>query len=148
MPHLLIVDDEAAFTDALASYFRRDGYEVTTAYTAAEARAAYDRVDADAVVLDVRLPDGSGLDVLDGFEEPRPPVSIKKTITPDYLICLEDGKKFKSLKRHLRTHFKLTPEEYRAKWGLPPDYPMVAPNYASSRSKLAKTMGLGRRRAD
>jgi len=76
VPHLLIVDDEVAFTDALASYFRRDGYQVTTAYTAAEARDAYDRVDADVVLLDVRLPDGSGLDVLDGFEEPQPPVLI------------------------------------------------------------------------
>lgn len=78
--------------------------------------------------------------------EPRPAVSIKKSITPDYLICLEDGKKFKSLKRHLRTHFNLTPEQYREKWGLPADYPMVAPNYATSRSKLAKNMGLGHKR--
>ncbi|WP_395689115.1 MucR family transcriptional regulator [Aestuariivirga sp.] len=79
-------------------------------------------------------------------EGSKPQVNIRKTITPDYLICLEDGKKFKSLKRHLRTHFKLSPEQYREKWGLPPDYPMVAPNYANSRSQLAKTMGLGRRR--
>ena len=79
--------------------------------------------------------------------EPKPPVSVKKSITPDYLICLEDGKKFKSLKRHLRTHFNLTPEQYREKWNLPPDYPMVAPNYANSRSKLAKNMGLGQRKS-
>ena len=79
--------------------------------------------------------------------EAKPPVNIKKTITPDYIICLEDGKKFKSLKRHLRSQFGLTPEQYREKWGLPHDYPMVAPNYASSRSALAKNMGLGRRRA-
>lgn len=78
--------------------------------------------------------------------EAKPAVSIKKSITPDYLICLEDGKKFKSLKRHLRTHFKLTPEQYREKWGLPADYPMVAPTYATSRSKLAKNMGLGHKR--
>ncbi|MCA3555280.1 MucR family transcriptional regulator [Aestuariivirga sp.] len=77
--------------------------------------------------------------------EARPPVSVKKSITPDYLVCLEDGKKFKSLKRHLRTHFNLTPEQYREKWNLPADYPMVAPNYATSRSRLAKTMGLGQR---
>ncbi|MEH6725652.1 MAG: MucR family transcriptional regulator, partial [Hyphomicrobiales bacterium] len=64
--------------------------------------------------------------------------------TPDFLICLEDGKKFKSLKRHLRTHYDLSPEEYREKWGLAPDYPMVAPNYARARSELAKQMGLGR----
>jgi predicted transcriptional regulator len=78
--------------------------------------------------------------------ETKPAVNAKKSITPDYLICLEDGKKFKSLKRHLRTHFNLTPEQYREKWGLPSDYPMVAPNYANSRSKLAKNMGLGQKR--
>ena len=83
----------------------------------------------------------------DEGNEPKPPVSVKKSITPDYLICLEDGKKFKSLKRHLRTHFNLTPEQYREKWGLPADYPMVAPNYANSRSNLAKNMGLGQRKA-
>ena len=75
----------------------------------------------------------------------KPAVSIRKSITPDYLICLEDGKKFKSLKRHLRTHYNLTPEEYREKWGLPRDYPMVAPNYAAARSSLAKKMGLGQK---
>ncbi len=78
--------------------------------------------------------------------EAKPAVTVRKSITPDYLICLEDGKKFKSLKRHLRTHFNLTPEQYREKWGLPADYPMVAPNYATSRSKLAKNMGLGHKR--
>jgi predicted transcriptional regulator len=75
-----------------------------------------------------------------------PAVSIKKSITPDYLVCLEDGKKFKSLKRHLRTTYDLSPDQYRAKWGLPQNYPMVAPNYAKSRSELAKTMGLGQQR--
>ena len=74
-----------------------------------------------------------------------PAVPIKKSITADYIICLEDGKKFKSLRRHLNTHYKLSPEAYRAKWGLPPDYPMVAPNYADKRSQLAKTMGLGQK---
>ncbi|MEI7598993.1 MAG: MucR family transcriptional regulator [Aestuariivirga sp.] len=83
----------------------------------------------------------------DDSHEPRPAVSVRKSITPDYLVCLEDGKKFKSLKRHLRTHFNLTPEQYREKWNLPADYPMVAPNYANSRSKLAKNMGLGQRKA-
>jgi len=72
-----------------------------------------------------------------------PAVSIKKSVTPEAIICLEDGKKFKSLKRHLRTKYGMTPEEYRAKWGLPLDYPMVAPLYAAARSQLAKTMGLG-----
>ncbi|TIX36822.1 MAG: MucR family transcriptional regulator [Mesorhizobium sp.] len=80
-------------------------------------------------------------------EELKPAVSIKKSVTPDYIISLEDGKKFKSLKRHLSTHHGLTPDEYRAKWGLPADYPMVAPNYAAARSALAKTMGLGRKQA-
>jgi predicted transcriptional regulator len=72
-----------------------------------------------------------------------PAVSVKKSITPDAIICLEDGRKFKSLKRHLRTKYNLSPEEYRAKWGLPKDYPMVAPSYAAARSELAKSMGLG-----
>ncbi len=79
-------------------------------------------------------------------EELKPVVPIKKSVTNEYIICLEDGKKFKSLKRHLRTHYDLSPEEYREKWGLPADYPMVAPNYASARSELAKKMGLGQRR--
>lgn len=80
-------------------------------------------------------------------EEPqKPAVSIRRSITPDYIICLEDGKQFKSLKRHLRTHYDLSPEEYREKWGLPADYPMVAPNYAAARSALAKKMGLGQQR--
>ncbi len=79
-------------------------------------------------------------------EEQRPKVAVKKSVMPDYIICLEDGKKFKSLKRHLRTHYNMTPEEYREKWGLPHDYPMVAPNYARQRSDLAKKMGLGTRR--
>ena len=74
---------------------------------------------------------------------PKPAVSVKKSVTPEYLVCLEDGKKFKSLKRHLRTQYNMTPEKYREKWSLPPDYPMVAPNYAAARSRLAKDMGLG-----
>jgi predicted transcriptional regulator len=78
--------------------------------------------------------------------ELTPAVSIKKSVTPDAIICLEDGKKFKSLKRHLRTTYDMTPEQYRAKWSLPADYPMVAPNYAKARSELAKTMGLGQQR--
>jgi predicted transcriptional regulator len=77
-----------------------------------------------------------------------PAVSVKKSITAEYLVCLEDGRKFKSLKRHLRTRYNMTPEEYRSKWGLPADYPMVAPNYARVRSNLAKNMGLGQSRKD
>ena len=76
-------------------------------------------------------------------EPAKPAVSVKRSITADYLVCLEDGKKFKSLKRHLRAHYDMSPEEYRTKWGLPKDYPMVAPNYATARSALAKQMGLG-----
>mgnify|MGYP000938541068 CR=1 FL=1 len=76
----------------------------------------------------------------------KPAVPLKKSVTPDYIVCLEDGKKFKSLKRHLRTQYNMTPEEYREKWGLPADYPMVAPNYAQARSDLAKKMGLGQQR--
>ncbi len=79
-------------------------------------------------------------------EAPKPAISVKKSITPDYIICLEDGKRFKSLKRHLRTQYDLSPEQYREKWGLPADYPMVAPNYAKARSELAKEMGLGQQR--
>ncbi len=89
----------------------------------------------------------AALDGGDGSKaEPlRPAVSIRRSVQPDYLVCLDDGKKLKMLKRHLRTTYGLTPEEYRAKWGLPPDYPMVAPNYAKQRSEFAKKIGLGRK---
>src|SRR5262245_33970624 len=79
-------------------------------------------------------------------EPPKPVVSVKRSITPDYLVCLEDGKRFKSLKRHLRTQYNLSPDQYRDKWGLPRDYPMVAPNYAATRSRLAVQIGLGQKR--
>lgn len=78
-------------------------------------------------------------------ERPTPAVPIKKSVTPDYIVCLEDGKKLKMLKRHLKTSYNLTPEEYRERWGLAADYPMVAPNYAKQRSRLAKQIGLGTR---
>lgn len=78
-------------------------------------------------------------------EAPRPAVPVRKSVTPEYIICLEDGKKLKMLKRHLRTTYNMTPDEYRAKWALPPDYPMVAPNYAAQRSEFAKKIGLGRK---
>jgi predicted transcriptional regulator len=92
----------------------------------------------------------SSLKGLDGtppepkIEPAKPAVPIKKSITPDYLVCLEDGKKLKMLKRHLRSTYNMTPDEYRVKWGLPPDYPMVAPTYAAQRSAFAKEIGLGR----
>jgi len=76
----------------------------------------------------------------------KPAIPVKRSVTAEYIVCLEDGKKFKSLKRHLRTQYDMTPEQYREKWGLPADYPMVAPNYAAARSQLAKQMGLGQQR--
>ena len=79
--------------------------------------------------------------------ELKPAVPVRRSVTPDYIICLEDGKKFKSLKRHLRTHYDLSPDQYREKWSLPPDYPMVSSNYAQARSSLAKKIGLGQQRA-
>ena len=78
-------------------------------------------------------------------DRPKPAVSIKKSVTPDYIVCLEDGKKLKMLKRHLKTAYDMSPEEYRERWGLPADYPMVAPEYAKKRSALAKDIGLGKR---
>lgn len=78
-------------------------------------------------------------------EAPKPAVPVKRSVNPDYIVCLEDGKKLKMLKRHLKTAYNMTPEEYRERWGLPADYPMVAPNYAKKRSTLAKKIGLGRK---
>jgi len=90
----------------------------------------------------------AGLEKAGGVEKVealKPAVPIRKSVTPDYIVCLEDGKKLKMLKRHLRSTYNMTPDEYRAKWGLPPDYPMVAPNYAEQRSAFAKKIGLGRK---
>jgi predicted transcriptional regulator len=78
--------------------------------------------------------------------KPEPKVSIRSSVKPDYIVCLEDGKRLKMLKRHLMTHYNLTPDQYRQKWGLSPDYPMVAPNYAEQRRTLAKSIGLGTKR--
>jgi len=90
----------------------------------------------------------NGSPPINGAETPKPAVSIRRSITPDYIVCLEDGKKLKMLKRHLRASYGITPDEYRTKWGLPPDYPMVAPNYAEQRSNFAKKIGLGRKKGD
>lgn len=79
-------------------------------------------------------------------EPPKPAINVRHSVTPDYIVCLEDGKKLKMLKRHLRAVYDMTPEEYRVKWGLPADYPMVAPNYAAKRSEFAKRIGLGRKK--
>ncbi|MGH6950019.1 MAG: MucR family transcriptional regulator [Vitreimonas sp.] len=92
------------------------------------------------------LADVSGAHAASTEPAQEPAVAVKKSVTPDYIICLEDGKKFKSLKRHLRTRYGMTPDAYRSKWALPHDYPMVAPNYAKERSNLAKRMGLGQTR--
>ena len=86
---------------------------------------------------------GVGTETPPAPERPQPAVPIKKSVTPEYIVCLEDGKELKMLKRHLKTAYNMTPEEYRERWGLPQDYPMVAPNYAKQRSKLAKQIGLG-----
>ena len=84
--------------------------------------------------------------IVGGGDGLKPAVSVRRSIHPEYIICLEDGKKLKMLKRHLRAAYNMTPEQYRAKWGLPPDYPMVAPNYAQQRSDFAKQIGLGRKK--
>src|SRR5260370_33977103 len=91
----------------------------------------------------LRERDGPGAEIKTG--PPKPAVSVRKSIAPDYIVCLEDGKKLKMLKRHLRTAYDMTPEDYRQRWGLPADYPMVAPNYAKQRSRLAKEIALGTR---
>ena len=119
--------------------------EIVSAYVSNNTVSAS---DVSALIGDVHSAlarAAGGVDPVDR-EELRPAITVKKSVTPEFIICLEDGKKFKSLKRHLRTHYNLSPEEYREKWGLPHDYPMVAPNYAAARSALAKKMGLGTRR--
>ena len=122
---------------------------------AAEVVSAYvsNNVLAPAQLPEVIRSVFGSLDFLNGgrgdakHEPLKPAVPIKRSIAPDHIICLEDGKKLKMLKRHLRTTYNMTPDEYRAKWGLPPDYPMVAPNYAAQRSAFAKKIGLGRKPA-
>jgi predicted transcriptional regulator len=118
---------------------------IVSAYISNNAVAAGDISSIISQVHSALLRVSNG--AVDGAGEAmRPAIAVKKSITPDYLVCLEDGKKFKSLKRHLRTQYNMTPELYREKWGLPPDYPMVAPKYAEARSQLAKQMGLGQQR--
>jgi predicted transcriptional regulator len=119
--------------------------EIVSAYVsnntvpAADIPALISQVHAALSRVSNKAGDGAG-------ESLKPAVSLKKSITPEFIVCLEDGKKFKSLKRHLRTQYNMTPEQYREKWGLSADYPMVAPNYAAARSQLAKQMGLGQQR--
>jgi predicted transcriptional regulator len=125
------------FVDLTASIV--SAYVSNNATTAAEIPGLISQIHAALQ----RVANG-GSDVV--LEPAKPAVSVKKSMTPDFLVCLEDGKRFKSLKRHLRTQYNMTPEQYREKWGLPSDYPMVAPNYAVARSQLAKKMGLGQQR--
>jgi predicted transcriptional regulator len=117
--------------------------EIVTAYVAANEVAAADLPSVIASVHQALAGVTSPAAQPEAETAPEPAVPIKRSVNPDYIVCLEDGRKFKSLKRHLRTKYGMTPDDYRAKWGLPSDYPMVAPNYAKARSELAKQMGLG-----
>lgn len=119
--------------------------EIVSAYVSNNTVAAGD-IPALINQVHAALSRVSGGPVEVASEPLKPAISLKKSITPEYIVCLEDGKKFKSLKRHLRTQYNMTPEQYREKWGLSADYPMVAPNYAAARSQLAKQMGLGQQR--
>lgn len=119
--------------------------DIVSAYVSANSVAAQD-IPALIRTVHAALKEVSREGAAAPENSQEPAVAIKKSVTPDYIICLEDGKKFKSLKRHLRTRYGMTPDEYRSKWGLPHDYPMVAPNYAKERSNLAKRMGLGHSR--
>lgn len=119
--------------------------DIVSAYVSANTVAAQD-IPALIRTVHAALKEVAGEAPAVAPNNQEPAVPVKRSITPDYIVCLEDGKKFKSLKRHLRTRYSMTPDEYRAKWGLPHDYPMVAPNYAKERSNLAKRMGLGQSR--
>jgi predicted transcriptional regulator len=134
----------AAFADVRSSQLVELSADIVSAYVSHNALSASDIPKLIASVH-ATLTGLGGLVEMESAIELRPAVPVKKSITPDYLICLEDGKKFKSLKRHLRTEYDMSPEEYRAKWALPIDYPMVAPTYSEARSRLAKTIGLGRK---
>ena len=119
--------------------------EITAAYVSANPVQVQDLPALIRTVHGILL-EVSGAPAAGQETSQEPAVAIKKSVTADFIICLEDGKKFKSLKRHLRTRYGMTPDEYRVKWNLPHDYPMVAPNYAKERSNLAKRMGLGQSR--
>jgi predicted transcriptional regulator len=125
---------------------RRLAAEIVAAYVSANSVSAAQLPDVIRTVVDA-LTNLNGQAEAPKAEPQKPAVSIRKSVTPDYLICLEDGKKLKMLKRHLRTTCDMSPQDYREKWGLPADYPMVAPNYAARRSEFAKQIGLGRKAA-
>ncbi len=118
--------------------------EIVAAYVGHNALSASDLPKLITDVYQALRTLGTGVAASE-LEPPKPAVNVRRSVTPDYIVCLEDGKKFKSLKRHLMTHHQLTPQQYREKWGLPADYPMVAPTYSATRSSLAKTSGLGRK---
>jgi predicted transcriptional regulator len=127
---------------------RTELVELTTEIVAAYVGANQIPAHEIPTVIETVYRSLKGLSTITETAEPEsraPAVPVKRSVTNEFIICLEDGKKFKSLKRHLRTRYNMTPEEYRAKWGLPHDYPMVAPNYAQARSDLAKRMGLGKK---
>ena len=131
-----VMDDKNTLIDMTA--------EIVSAYVGNNEVSASELPKLVQIVYNSLNDVSKGLSAADA-EPAKPAVSVKRSITPDYIICLEDGKKFKSLKRHLRAHYAMTPDEYRVKWGLDKDYPMVAPNYAKARSALAKQMGLGQK---
>ncbi len=123
----------------------RMSVQIVAAYVGSNSVAAKDIPEViDTVYRSLSVLDHDGPRV--GMEPPKPAINVRHSVTPDYIVCLEDGKKLKMLKRHLRAVYDMTPEEYRVKWGLPADYPMVAPNYAAKRSEFAKRIGLGRKK--
>jgi predicted transcriptional regulator len=133
-------------SDPTATNFIELTADIVSAYVANNSISSGDIPSLISEIHAALLKVSSGQEVVVASEPAKPAVPVKKSITNDYIICLEDGKKFKSLKRHLRTAYNMSPEQYREKWGLPADYPMVAPNYAEARSQLAKQMGLGQKR--
>jgi predicted transcriptional regulator len=135
-----------AMTDAAGKNFLDLTADIVSAYLSHNATPASEIPALISQIHAALLRVSTGRPEVAPLEPAKPAVSVKKSMTPDYLVCLEDGKRFKSLKRHLRTQYNMTPEQYRDKWGLPADYPMVAPNYAVARSQLAKKMGLGQQR--
>ena len=138
--------DTGTTTETPDHDLRRLAAEIVAAYVSANSVSAAQLPDVIRSVVDALASlEWSGRS--SKGEASKPAVSIRKSVTPDYLICLEDGKKLKMLKRHLRTTYDMSPQDYREKWGLPADYPMVAPNYAARRSEFAKQIGLGRKAA-
>ena len=125
----------------------RMSVEIVSAYVSNNSIAATQVPDVINTVYGA-LNSINGQTVFESSESQKPAVSVRRSVNPDYIVCLEDGKKLKMLKRHLRAAYGMSPDDYRAKWGLPSDYPMVAPNYALQRSALAKKIGLGRKKGE